>query len=162
MGNWIPGDPTLASQILKISSAYTPPPPEGFISPMTWGIESNVIERFEQAGISRENITCERDTYTFIASYSPAEFANNFRNFYGPTMNAFEAAEKNGRADELEKELVTLFNAQNQSGSEQTTLIPATFLMNAELFQPDSFLVFERMYFVPLFMPGQKSPCSGQ
>ena len=128
MGNWIPGDPTLASQILKISSAYTPPPPEGFISPMTWGIESNVIERFEQAGISRENITCEKDTYTFIASYSPAEFANNFRNFYGPTMNAFEAAEKNGRADELEKALVTLFNAQNQSGSEQTTLIPATFL----------------------------------
>jgi ubiquinone/menaquinone biosynthesis C-methylase UbiE len=51
MGNWIPGDPTLVAQILKISSAYTPPPPEGFVSPMLWGVESNVIERFVSAGI---------------------------------------------------------------------------------------------------------------
>src|SRR5215510_9379070 len=36
MGNWIPNDPTLVAQILKISSAYSPPPPEGFISPMLW------------------------------------------------------------------------------------------------------------------------------
>ena len=54
MGNWIPGDPTLVAQILKISSAYTPPPPEGFISPMTWGIESNVIERFAGAGVPKK------------------------------------------------------------------------------------------------------------
>ena len=128
MGNWIPGDPTLVAQILKISSAYTPPPPEGFISPMTWGVESNVIERFGQAGISPEKITCEKDTYTFIFPNSPASFVENFKYYYGPTMNAFEAAEKNGRADELEKELIALFNAQNQSGSEQTTFIPATFL----------------------------------
>ena len=26
------------AQILKISSAYTPPPPKGFVSPMTWGV----------------------------------------------------------------------------------------------------------------------------
>ena len=51
MGNWIPGDPTLVAQILKISSAYTPPPPEGFISPMTWGIESNVIEQIGRAHV---------------------------------------------------------------------------------------------------------------
>src|SRR6185437_1441571 len=44
MGNWIPDDPTLVAQILKISSSYTPPPPEGFVSPMTWGIENHVIE----------------------------------------------------------------------------------------------------------------------
>ena len=37
MGNWIPNDPTLVAQILKISSTYSPPPPEGFVSPMTWG-----------------------------------------------------------------------------------------------------------------------------
>src|SRR5262244_3730374 len=55
MGNWIPNDPTLVAQILKISSSYSPPPPEGFISPMTWGIESNVVERFSAAGIRREN-----------------------------------------------------------------------------------------------------------
>lgn len=128
MGNWIPGDPTLVAQILKISSAYTPPPPEGFISPMTWGVESNVIERFGNAGIAEENISFEKDTYTFIAPYSPSEFVTVFRNFYGPTMNAFEAAEKNGKSEELEKELNDLFKRENRSGSDDSTEIPATYL----------------------------------
>src|SRR6266513_3054898 len=61
MGNWIPNDPTLVAQILKISSGYTPPPPEGFVSPMTWGIESNVIERFAHAGVPAEKISFARD-----------------------------------------------------------------------------------------------------
>ena len=95
MGNWIPGDPTLVAQILKISSAYTPPPPEGFISPMLWGTENNVIERFTNAGIPTENISFSKETFTFNAPYSPSELVNTFKNYYGPTMNAFEAAEKN-------------------------------------------------------------------
>src|SRR5436305_9395240 len=43
MGNWIPNDPTLVAQILRISSSYSPPPPEGFVSPVTWGVEEDVI-----------------------------------------------------------------------------------------------------------------------
>ena len=128
MGNWIPGDPTLVAQILKISSAYTPPPPEGFVSPMLWGVESHVIDRFVNAGVAKENISFEKDTFTFNAPYSPAEFVNNFKNFYGPTMNAFDAAEKNGKSAELQKELEDLFNSQNKSGDKNTTSIPATFL----------------------------------
>ncbi|MDX2046359.1 MAG: methyltransferase domain-containing protein [Chitinophagaceae bacterium] len=128
MGNWIPGDPTVVAQILKISSAYTPPPPEGFISPMTWGVEDNVIERFSQAGIARENITCINDTFTFIAPCSPTEYVSMFKNFYGPTMNAFDAAEKNGKTAELEQELITLFNNQNKAELSGTTSIPATYL----------------------------------
>lgn len=128
MGNWIPGDPTLVAQILKISSAYTPPPPEGFISPMTWGVESNIVERFGKAGISEDNISFERDTYTFIASYPPAELMLNMKNFYGPTMNAFEAAGKNNKVAELEQELNTLFNEQNKSNDPGKTFIPATYL----------------------------------
>jgi hypothetical protein len=128
MGNWIPGDPTLVAQILKISSAYTPPPPEGFISPMLWGVESNVAERFEQAGIAKENISCVRDSFTFNAPYSPAEFVSTFKNYYGPTMNAFEAVEKNGKAKELQDELEALFVSQNKSGDKNTTSITATFL----------------------------------
>src|SRR5881409_474162 len=65
MGNWIPNDPTLVAQILKISSAYSPPPPDGFVSPMTWGVEDNVTERFAQAGVPEDGISFERDTYTF-------------------------------------------------------------------------------------------------
>ena len=128
MGNWIPGDPTLVAQILKISSAYTPPPPEGFISPMLWGIESHVIERFENAGVARENITFSRDTFTFNAAYPPSELVNTFKNYYGPTMNAFEAAEKNGKAADIKHELDELFTSQNQSTDKNRTLIPATFL----------------------------------
>ncbi len=126
MGNWIPGDPTLVAQILKTSAAYTAPPPEGFISPMLWGIEEKVIERFEQAGIPKENIQFVRDTYTFTGSIKPAELVNIFKHYYGPTMNAFEAAEQNGKADELKSELENLFNSQNKSSS--GTSIPATFL----------------------------------
>src|SRR5690606_2571291 len=127
MGNWIPGDPTLVAQILKISSAYMPPPPEGFISPMLWGVEENVIDRFEKAGIAKENISFDRDTFTFTAQYPPAAFLEKFRNYYGPTMNAFEAAERDGKEAELQSELVALFEKQNQGG-ENTTSIPATFL----------------------------------
>ena len=128
MGNWIPGDPTLVAQILKISSAYTPSPPEGFISPMLWGVESHVIERFEAAGVPKENISFSRETFIFSGPFSPAEFVSRFKNYYGPTMNAFEAAEKNGKAAELQKELEALFNNQNKSTSENATSIPATYL----------------------------------
>lgn len=128
MGNWIPGDPTLVAQILKISSTYTPPPPEGFISPMLWGVESHVVERFGKAGVPADHISFLRDTYTFNFSGSPAEFVRTFKTYYGPTMNAFEAAEKNGKADELQQELEALFTAQNISSSATQTIIPATFL----------------------------------
>jgi len=128
MGNWIPGDPTLVAQILKISSAYTPPPPEGFISPMSWGIESNVIERFGAAGIEKEKISFHRDTFTFNAPYSSEELVSAFRKFYGPTMNAFDAAEKSGKASDLQHELESLFKNANTSTDPHTASVPATFL----------------------------------
>jgi ubiquinone/menaquinone biosynthesis C-methylase UbiE len=128
MGNWIPGDPTLVAQILKISSAYTPPPPDGFVSPMLWGVESHVIERFVNAGVAKEDISMVKDTFNFSAPITPAEFVARFKNYYGPTMNAFEAAEKNGKAADLQHELEALFNQQNKSGVSGITFIPATFL----------------------------------
>ena len=128
MGNWIPNDPTLVAQILKISSAYSPPPPEGFISPMTWGVEDNVIERFAAAGVPEEKISFQKDTYTFTFPGTPSELFAEFRTYYGPTMNAFEAATANGRQADLQAELEELFNEQNASPSKDATSIPATFL----------------------------------
>ena len=128
MGNWIPGDPTLVAQVLRISSAYTPPPPEGFISPMLWGVESHVIERFGSAGIPEENISFKRYHFAFHTPYPPSEFVATFRNYYGPLMNAFEAAEKNGKATELQQELEALFAQQNQSKTADTTSVVATCL----------------------------------
>jgi ubiquinone/menaquinone biosynthesis C-methylase UbiE len=128
MGNWIPNDPTFVSQLLKISSAFTPPPPEGFISPMMWGVESDILERFGQAGVSPENISMVKDTYYFASpEKSPAQFIDLFERFYGPTMNAVEAARKNGKAEELHQQLVELANAQNKS-KDAGTFIPATFM----------------------------------
>jgi ubiquinone/menaquinone biosynthesis C-methylase UbiE len=128
MGNWIPNDPTLVAQILKIAAAYTPPPPEGFVSPMTWGVEANVVERFAGAGVAANKVSCVKDTYTFNYAGTPSEFLEAFRQYYGPTMNAFEAAEKNGRAGDLKNELATLFESKNTSTSTGKTSIPATFL----------------------------------
>jgi ubiquinone/menaquinone biosynthesis C-methylase UbiE len=128
MGNWIPGDPTLVAQILKISSAYTPAPPEGFVSPMLWGVESNVVERFINAGVAKEDILFAKDTFNFKLSGAPSEFLDRFRNYYGPTMNAFEAAEKNGKGTDLQRELEALFSGQNKSGNSNTTFFQANFL----------------------------------
>ena len=128
MGNWIPNDPTLVAQILKISSSYSPPPPEGFISPIIWGVENNVIERFVGAGVSKEKISFIRDTYTFNYPITPTELVDAFRKYYGPTMNAFEAAEKNGRAGDLQMDFEVMFKNQNKSPREDATSIVATFL----------------------------------
>jgi SAM-dependent methyltransferase len=128
MGNWIPSDPTLVAQILKISAAYSPPPPAGFVSPVTWGIESNVVERFAGAGVPAGNVSCAKETYTFDFAGPPVAFVDTFRRFYGPTMNAFDAAEKDGRAGELQRELEALFERQNTSGRQDHTSIPATYL----------------------------------
>jgi len=127
MGNWIPNDPTFVSQLLRISSAFTPPPPEGFVSPMTWGVESHIIERFGRAGVPKDNISMATDTYYFAHSEkSPTEFIELFEKFYGPTMNAVDAARNNGREEELHKRLVELANAENKSNA--GTFIPATFM----------------------------------
>ena len=128
MGNWIPGDPTLVAQVLKISAAYMPPPPEGFISPMSWGVEKNVIERFAAAGIAENKIRFTRDTFTFEYPGAPSAFVDVFRDYYGPTMNAFEAADKAGRAGALKNELDALFASQNKGGDGGTCTIPATWL----------------------------------
>lgn len=129
MGNWIPNDTTsFVSQLLKISSAFTPPPPEGFVSPMTWGVDTHIVERFGQIGVPKEKISMVKDTYYFISpDKSPTHFIESFERFYGPTMNAVEAAQKSGKVEELHKQLLELAKAQNKS-TDGSTSIPATFL----------------------------------
>lgn len=128
MGNWIPGDPTLIAQVLKISASYSPPPPEGFVSPVLWGKEEVARERFASAGVADERIRCRRVMWTFAYDGPPREFLNIFRDWYGPTMNAYEAAAKDGREGALDAELLALFEAQNASGDTTRTEIPAAYL----------------------------------
>ena len=128
MGNWIPNDPTLVAQVLKVSAAYSPAPPEGFISPMTWGVESHVVERFGAAGVPATQVSAIKDTYTFNAPITPSALLGEFRTYYGPTMNAFAAAEQNGKTADLQRELEALFERENRSRINGTTAIPASFL----------------------------------
>ena len=129
MGNWIPNDPTsFVSQLLKISMAFTSPPPEGFISPMLWGVDTHIIERFGKAGVPAEKISMIKDTFYFGSpDKSPADLIEIFRRFYGPTMNAYEAAEKSGKVEELHQQLLELANTHNQRNNGGAS-IPATFL----------------------------------
>ena len=128
MGNWIPNDPTFVAQLLRVSMAYSPPPPEGFVSPMTWGIEANVVERFGAAGIPAENITCERTIFLFETPRTPSEYLADFRDYYGPTMNAYAAAAADGREAELHAELEALVNEHNTAESGGGTRIEAAYL----------------------------------
>ena len=128
MGNWIPGDPTLVAQMLRISSGYSPPSPEGFVSPMTWGVKGNVTERFAAARVSPDRVTCTESTFTFHHLGSPSDFVRAFRSYYGPTMNAFEGAEANGRDGYLQRQLEELFAEQDVSTEPERTTIAATFL----------------------------------
>jgi SAM-dependent methyltransferase len=127
MGNWIPGDPTLVAQLLKISGAYSPPPPEGFVSPVTWGVENDVLERFAGAGIAPDRVSLSPETWTFAHSGAPRELLAEFRDFYGPTMNAYAAAAADGRAEVLQAELEELFDRAN-TAADGSTRIPATYL----------------------------------
>jgi ubiquinone/menaquinone biosynthesis C-methylase UbiE len=129
MGNWIPNDATsFTSQLLRISSSFMPPPPEGFVSPMTWGVDTHIIERFDQAAVPKEKISMVKDIFSFISpDKSPTQFIELLERFYGPTMSAVEAAGKNGKVEELHTQLLELAKAQNKS-TDGSTSIPATFL----------------------------------
>jgi SAM-dependent methyltransferase len=129
MGNWIPNDATsFVSQLLKTSSAFTPPPPEGFVSPMLWGVEANIVERFGKAGIPASAITMVKDSFLFTGKdTAPDRYIDLFERYYGPTMNAVDAARANGREKELHQQLIALANEFNK-GSATSTSISATFM----------------------------------
>jgi hypothetical protein len=58
----------------------------------------------------------------------PTDFLADFRDYYGPTMNAYAAAAASGRSDELQAELEALFTAHNTSNDPSQTRIDATYL----------------------------------
>jgi hypothetical protein len=66
--------------------------------------------------VPQENISMVRDT-NYIASpdKTPTQFIELFEAYYGPTMNAIDAAQKDGKADELHSQLVELANSHNKS-----------------------------------------------
>jgi len=95
---------------------------------MLWGVEAQVLERFMEAGVAPSAVACTRETFTFEHDGPPASFLDLFRQYCGPTMNAYDAAEKSGRAADLQRELLALFEAQNTSGRPDRTVISPTLM----------------------------------
>ena len=116
MGNWIPGDPTLVAQILQDQLRVLAAAAGGLRQPDDVGrrgARARAVRggrRARQTG-SRSSATRTRST----SPGTPSEFLDEFRTYYGPTMNAYEAARADGRADDLHAaELEALFNEQNR------------------------------------------------
>jgi ubiquinone/menaquinone biosynthesis C-methylase UbiE len=120
MANWTPGG--FIGQMFKITSSHIPPPP-GMTSPVLWGVEEKVRERFGE-GISKVETRLQKVTWVF--PFSPAEVVEHFRLYYGPAQKAMGALdEQKGAA--LRKDLEELFTTHNQA-TDGTTRVEAEYL----------------------------------
>jgi SAM-dependent methyltransferase len=129
MGNWIPNDPTFVSQLLKISSSFMPPPPEGFVSPMTWGVDSHVFERFAQAGVRKEKSPWSRTAGTLRRRTKSSAGHGIFYSILWPNDECRRSGAKTGKLDELHGQLLELRNlGRIRLSPVAAPSIPATFL----------------------------------
>lgn len=120
MANWTPSG--FIGQMFKTTSAHFPPPP-GMTSPVLWGIEETVRERFGE-GISKLDARLQRITWVF--PFSPADVVEHFRLYYGPTQKAFGALDEEKQAA-LRKDLEELWASHNQA-TDGTTRLDAEYL----------------------------------
>ncbi|MCK6626236.1 MAG: class I SAM-dependent methyltransferase [Anaerolineae bacterium] len=108
MANWTPTG--FIGQMFKIVGKHVPPAP-GMPSPLLWGDETTVRERFNG---SVSDLKLTRRSITFNFPFSAAEVVETFRRYYGPTYKAFGALDENGQAA-LRQELEQLWSTHNQS-----------------------------------------------
>lgn len=94
--SWTPEG--MIGQLFKTMGPFAPPPPPGASPPPLWGSEDHVRELF---GDRVDFTTLERDTLEISAFGHPHEYAEHFRDRYGPTLVALANARSNGREDEL-------------------------------------------------------------
>jgi hypothetical protein len=120
MGNWTPGG--FIGQMFKAAAAYVPPPP-GMTSPVLWGKDDVVRERFGD-GVSK--VETKPRIVSFAFPFSPAEVVEHFRIYYGPTNKAFAALDEEKQAA-LRSELEKLWT-QNNEATDGTTAVEAEYL----------------------------------
>lgn len=119
MANWTPAG--FIGQMFKTMSGHVPPPP--MPSPILWGVEETVRERFGE-GISK--LEMEPQIVRFVFPFSPAEVVEHFRLYYGPTQKAFGALDETKQAA-LRKDLEQLWSANNRA-TDGTTLVESEYL----------------------------------
>jgi SAM-dependent methyltransferase len=120
MANWMPSG--FIGKMFKIMAAHVTPP-AGMPSPMLWGVEETVRERFGE-GISK--LELKPQILRFVFPFSPAEVVEHFRAYYGPTQKAFGTLDETKQAA-LRKDLEQLWTEANQA-TDGTTLVDAEFL----------------------------------
>ncbi len=120
MANWTPGG--FIGQMFKTTGKHVTPP-AGVASPLLWGDEECVRERFSDR-VSELQMTRRNIDFTF--PFGPDDVVEHFRKFYGPTQKAFEALDEAGQ-DALRSDLVALWTGHNQA-SDGTTRVESEYL----------------------------------
>jgi SAM-dependent methyltransferase len=120
MANWTPEG--FIGQMFKTTGKHVAPP-AGMPSPLLWGDEKTVSQRFAN-GISKLQMTRRKIDFDF--AMSPEDVVEHFRTYYGPTQKAFGALEGDAQAD-LRSDLETLWS-KNNLATDGTTKVVSEYL----------------------------------
>jgi hypothetical protein len=120
MGNWTPDG--FIGQMFLVNAFHAPPPP-GMQPPALWGDEATVRERLRE-GVTRLRLT--RRVAVLHYPYSVPDLVEFYRQFFGPTQNAFAALDAGGQAA-LRRDLEGLW-ARNNTATDGTTRVEAEYL----------------------------------
>ncbi len=120
MANWTPE--AFTGQMFKTGGKHVPPPP-GMPSPLMWGTESAVQERFAE-GIADLQMTRRKITFTY--PFEPALVVEHFKKYFGPTQKAFESLDADGQ-NALRTDLEALWTEHNQA-TDGTTSVESEYL----------------------------------
>ncbi len=118
MANWTPAG--FIGQMFKTTAAHAPPP--NIPSPLLWGDEATVRERFR--GVAEIELT--RRMISFRLPMTPEQTVDYFRAWYGPTLRAFAALDAGGQAA-LKRDLTQLWEQHNRA-TDGTTHVESEYL----------------------------------
>ena len=120
MANWTPEGHV--GQMFKVVASHVPPPPL-MVSPLNWGDTATVRDRL---GPGCTSVAAEKRMYPMRYPFPPAEVAQFFFEYYGPTVRALAALDDVSKAG-LRKDLVELWTRNNQA-TDGTTRVEAEYL----------------------------------
>ncbi|HWT90591.1 MAG TPA: class I SAM-dependent methyltransferase [Solirubrobacterales bacterium] len=111
--SWTPEG--MIGALFRTMGPFMPTPPPGVQPPPLWGGEAHLRELL---GGEVEFERLQRDTLEVSAFGRATDFGNHFKDRYGPTIAARANAEKNGRAEELDRVLDELCEEWNRGEAE--------------------------------------------
>ena len=120
MANWTPD--CFIGQMFKATAKHVGPP-AGMPSPLLWGTDDAVSERFAD-GIA--DLQFVKRTLCFTFPFGPVDVVEHFRMYYGPTQKAFESLDVSGQRA-LRNDLEDLWTTHNEA-TDGTTNVPSEYL----------------------------------